>query len=138
MRLIKPRFFLLEEDISNWPSEEQVAIGKLYTIWFYNDHERTYCCEMTPSIEGRYLGFVTQNAVSDKVHDAITEAYSDEYVSYWHVNNLPDNVASHPDYELEDADEEALQDYLFDEYVCNQVWFTEWNKILGENNNVTV
>ncbi len=140
MKIIKPIFFLLMEDISDWPEVEQLAVGKLCSIWFYNDNERTYCCELAPSIEGRYLGFVTQNEVSDDLHNMITDSYSEIYVNYWHENNLPNTITSHSDYELdiEEGDEVDLRDHLFEEYICNQVWFPEWDKVLGEASNITV
>lgn len=61
------------------------ATGRIAGVYLYDQHIRTYCCELTPSYEMRLLGYLTEREIDDNVQMAMLEVTDVGAVSYIHT-----------------------------------------------------
>jgi hypothetical protein len=84
----------LAEEGWNIEKKHKKYIDKILTVYFFNQNEETYCCEITPSYELNHFEYqVRFNAagekLSDEQKDAIRDVYEqiyvEETVTYMHT-----------------------------------------------------
>jgi hypothetical protein len=95
LRKIPPEFvFIRLETTQYWKEEflKKHKIKKVFDIHLYNQAEKTYCCEITPSYELNYvqtdaeLEEGVEDDVAEAAHDAVmAESGNNELVSYYHI-----------------------------------------------------
>jgi len=140
---IKPQLRLVrrEEDLSDWSDKvanlARLCGAKIYSHWLYDYRSETFCCEVTPSYDLRFIthevDFGDDISSSSDVREFLAdlvEGTGDEdcYIHCSAINNIPFPSPDHrlyrdyanPDYH--DETEQSYEDLISDdlEYVrCN-------------------
>jgi hypothetical protein len=75
------------DETSYWRDDIAQAAGQLWGVYVYDAHDRTYCCELTPSRLLVRVYTATRESVSEDVYDLILEGNceSDSHF-YMHVS----------------------------------------------------
>jgi hypothetical protein len=94
-RQVKPRFYLLRLDETEFWTEEVVRRAKpIFGLYVFDRNRRVYCCEFASSYECRFIGSAFENTdlddgAAEKLADDIREGdLGTEPVTYFHCREI--------------------------------------------------
>lgn len=85
------RLAYIDETV-DWDSSITAVTGRIATLYLYDAHQQTFCCEMTPSYACYLVGYLTERSIDDTLQMALQETTDVGQVSYIHcrqVDRLP-------------------------------------------------
>lgn len=114
---MKPNFCLVALDETRHYNlgDDAKHIKQILNTYVYDQHEYTYCCEITPShyLEPVYTAIVFADDISDDLRDELQDRYGYEQSSegfYMHVRSVRSYVAKHTDRHHVYGEAESLDD----------------------------
>lgn len=105
----------------NIAEEDRPYIEKIMAVYFFDKNEYTYCCELTPSYDMRFLHHTVHCDIDtpEDVRERINERYELVYDEdcYMHVSDVDkfDNIA------YGEVDEDTTEDNIREYWNANHV-----------------
>lgn len=103
---------ILIDETEYWTDEMKEACGKISCAYLYDNAVNTYCAEITPSKELHPLYYVTENEISDELHEEMLNTFNTtEEVRYMRL--LPEadrNEVKQKNFDFTDARSEEYRE----------------------------
>ena len=87
---VNPHLWLLiVDDTGDWDPGVVAEVGRIFSIWMYDENTHVYAAELTASYELYYVDYTTESPVDEDTHNYLMSGYDwGEDVQYIHTSSV--------------------------------------------------
>lgn len=123
-----PKFVVVRLNETGYFSDEiQKQVKSIHAHYLFDENSHTYCCELTPSYDLRWVGFDIEEKdscekISQDLHETVADAYHREINDmYWHCRDIDKIEKENKKVFMQGSDLDPWSKGYGDENILNEV-----------------